>query len=39
MGMGLGNIEAVIKKYGGVFDLELTENEFLVKLIIPDKKI
>jgi len=39
MGMGLENIEAVIKKYGGVFDLELTENECLVKLIIPDKKI
>lgn len=39
MGMGLENIDAVIKKYGGVFEMDLTENEFVIKLIIPDKKI
>jgi signal transduction histidine kinase len=39
MGMGLENIDAVIKKYGGVFEMDLTENEFVVKLVIPDKKI
>jgi sensor histidine kinase regulating citrate/malate metabolism len=38
-GMGLENVEAVTKKYGGVFELDLKENEFVIKLIIPDKNI
>jgi sensor histidine kinase regulating citrate/malate metabolism len=39
IGMGLGNIEAVTKKYNGVFELDMKENEFVIKLIIPDKKV
>ncbi len=38
-GMGLDNIEATIKKYNGVLDLEMNEDEFVIKLVIPDKKI
>jgi signal transduction histidine kinase len=39
IGMGLGNVESVTKKYGGVFELELIENEFVIKLVLPDKKV
>jgi sensor histidine kinase regulating citrate/malate metabolism len=39
IGMGLENVETVTKKYGGVFELDLKENEFVIKLIIPDKNI
>lgn len=38
MGMGLENIKEVIRKYRGIFDSKLTENEFVTNLIIPDKK-
>ena len=38
-GMGLSNIESVIKKYNGIFDINRNENEFIVKIIIPDKRV
>ena len=38
-GMGLSNIELVIKKYNGIFDINRNESEFIVKIIIPDKRV
>ncbi len=39
LGMGLSNIESVTKKYNGIFDINRNENEFIVKIVIPDKKV
>ena len=39
MGMGLANIESVSKKYKGIFNLDRDNNEFIVKIVIPDKKV
>lgn len=39
LGLGLSNIESVIKKYNGIFDINRNESEFIVTLIIPDKII
>lgn len=39
IGLGLGNIEAVTKKYDGIFNLHRDENEFVVRIIIPDKNV
>lgn len=39
IGLGLANIESVTKKYNGFLELEMKENEFVIKLVIPDKKI
>lgn len=37
-GMGLSNIESVSKKYNGILDIDRDKNEFIVKIVIPDKK-
>ncbi len=39
IGLGLSNVEAVVKKYDGIFERDMKENEFVIKVIIPDKKI
>ncbi len=39
LGMGLANIESVSKKYNGVFNFDRNNYEFIVKIVIPDKKV
>lgn len=38
-GIGLANIETVVKKYGGIYEVNIELDEFVIKLILPDKKV
>ena len=36
-GIGLGNIKDVVQKYGGVMDMEVKKNVFLISILLPLK--
>ena len=35
--LGIGNIQTIVDKYKGVFKVEMTENTFKLKMMIPDQ--
>lgn len=36
VGIGMGNMEEIIEKYGGIYQADLQEEVFVVKIMIPD---
>lgn len=34
-GIGLGNVKGIVQKYGGVMDMEIEEDVFLISILLP----
>jgi sensor histidine kinase regulating citrate/malate metabolism len=39
IGIGVSNIKSVVEKYDGLFQIEMGEEFFALKIMIPDKDI
>jgi signal transduction histidine kinase len=39
LGIGLGNIQNIVDMYGGIFQVELDEKNFNLRIMLSDKKI